>query len=401
MSAPKTRTPKLVAYVGSYADGPGGGPGGIDILDVDASGRSLTSTGRVAAPLQAGYLAYSPGRSALYAVDERKTDGKGPVGPPAAVHAFAVDPRDGRLTALGAMVAPGPFPTFLAVDPAGDRLVSAHHGSFDHVEHVVETPSGWEVEYLYDDSTVVLFAIEPDGSIGRITDLKVFAPGGTDPNRSPQAGGHGQASGHAHCAVIDPAGRHVLVCDKAADHLTVFALQDTLTPVSRLQLPPETGPRHLAFGPVGDRAYVTCEFSSTLLSLAYDAEAGTVERIAEVSTVADGHDGPNEPADVRVHPSGRWVYVNNRGEDSLAWFETDTAGGLRRAGHVPLADSPHPGLAARSFSLSPDGSFLLVADRPANLVRSYAVDEATGALAPLTELAVPDPAFIVFAELTG
>jgi 6-phosphogluconolactonase len=66
---------------------------------------------------------------------------------------------------------------------------------------------------------------------------------------------------------------------------------------------------------------------------------------------------------------------------------------------VSISQSVHPGLAARSFAFDPSGSFLLVADRPANLVRSYAVDIKTGNLRPLTEVAVSNPAFVVFAEL--
>jgi hypothetical protein len=46
-----------------------------------------------------------------------------------------------------------------------------------------------------------------------------------------------------------------------------------------------------------------------------------------------------------------------------------------------------PGLAVRSFAFDPSGSFLLLADRPANVVRSYQVDGATGALTPLTRVA--------------
>jgi 6-phosphogluconolactonase len=102
---------------------------------------------------------------------------------------------------------------------------------------------------------------------------------------------------------------------------------------------------------------------------------------------------------VRVHPSGEFVYVNNRGEDSLAWFRTGPDGTLARLGHVSLGTSVHPGLAARSFAFDPTGSFVLVADRPANLIRSFAVDLVDGSLRPLAEAPVLDPAFIAFAEL--
>ncbi len=387
-----------IVYVGSYASGPAAGPGGIDVLRVEADGTDFTALSRVETPEQAGYLVYSAELSTVYAVDERKTDGRGSVAPAASVHSFSAAPGDGRLTPLNSIVAPGPFPTYLGMSAPLRKLVSANHGSFDHVEHVVKTADGWGVEYLYDHSTVILFDLELDGSVSRIADLEIFAPGGTDPNSSPQAGGHGQASGHAHCAVVDPSGRWVVVGDKAADHLTVFALTDRLDQAARLQLPAETGPRHAAFATEGDRLFVTCEFASTLMSLSFDPRSGVIERLDEVATTAEGFDGLNEPADVRIHPSDRFVYVNNRGEDTLAWFRVSEDGGLTRAGHVDLAPSVHPGLAARSFAFSPDGSVLIVADRPANLVRSYAVDVETGELHPVGEFAVADPAFVAFGE---
>jgi 6-phosphogluconolactonase len=393
----------LVAYVGSYASGPGsrvGAGGGIDVFDVSPEGGRLTALSRVDEPKQAGYLAYAPAWGTLYAADERKTDGRGPVEPAASVHAFAVDQRDGRLSWLNARPAPGPRPTFLSVDEAKRVLVTANHGDFDHVERVVQTGERrWDVEYVYDDSTVVLYDIEPNGLLGEIRDVQVLSGHGPDPNGSPQAGGHAQASAHAHCAVLDPSGGYVLVGDKGTDQVLVFRLGARLEPVSAYQLPGQTGPRHIAFDPVSGHAFVTCEFSSELASMAFNDSSGKLRLLDKQPTVARAYQGPNEPAEVRVHPHGSLVYVNNRGEDSLAWFRAGPDGELSRLGHAPISRSVHPGLAARSFAFSPSGSFLLVADRPADLVRSYAVDAETGALRPLTEAAVSSPAFVVFAEL--
>jgi 6-phosphogluconolactonase len=390
----------LVAYVGSYGSGPGADGGGIDVFEVSADGSGLTALSRVDEPKEAGYLVYAPGWRTLYAVDERKTDGRGPVEPAASVHAFAVDQRDGSLSPLNSRLAPGPRPTYLCVGEAKRVLVTANHGDFDHVEQVVRAADGqWSVEYLYDDSTVVLYDLEPDGRLGQIRDLQVLTGHGPDPNGSPQAGGHGQASAHAHCAVLDPSGGYVLVGDKGTDQILVFRLGATLELASAYPFPEQTGPRHIAFDPVSGHAFVTCEFSSELASMAFEPSSGKLRLLDRQPTVERTYQGLNEPADVRVHPDGTLVYVNNRGEDSVAWFRVGPDGALSRLGHVTISRSVHPGLAARSFAFDPSGSFLLVADRPAGLVRSYAVDAGTGDLRPLTEAAVSNPAFIVFAEL--
>ncbi|MGI5461114.1 lactonase family protein [Streptomyces sp. CA-249302] len=389
---------RLIAYVGTY--GNHSGAGGITTLEVSRDGRKLTPLSRVSEPRDAGYLVYAAATRTLYAVDERKTDGRGPVEPPASVHALSVSEQDGSLTWLNSRVAPGPRPTFLSVDERRNALLTANHGDFEHVEHVVRTDDGtWAVKYLYDDSTVLLYGLEPDGRIGQLHDVQVMPGHGKDPNFSPQAGGHGQASAHAHCAVIDPSGNYVLVGDKGTDRIHVFALGDTLELVHTHTFPPETGPRHIAFDPTSGRGFATCEFASDLASFTFDPASGRLSLVDQVSTVAAGHEGLNEPAEVRVHPNGRFVYVNNRGEDSIAWFEVSHEGGLARLGHVSLAPSLHPGVAARSFAFDPSGAFMLVADRPADLVRAYAVGEADGVLSLLAEAHVSQPAFVAFAEL--
>ena len=387
----------MIAYVGCYASDSDPESGGIFTVEVAGDGSRLAVTGHMAEPRQAGYLAYAPSTGTLYAVDERKNEGRA-AAVRASVHAFSADARDGSLTRLNSQAAPGPFPTYLAVDEYRGALLCANHGGFDHVERVLRAAEGgWSVEYLYDDSTVLRYRLEDDGRIGELTDVHVLTGHGPDPNSSPQAGGHAQAAAHAHCAVIDPSGAWLLVCDKGSDRIHVYALDDTLNPAVSYAFPAETGPRHLAFDPVTGNAYVTCEFSSELASLAFDAASGKLRMLGSVSTVDADYQGPNEPADVRVRPGGGFVYVNNRGEDSLAWFGIGDGGTLTRLGHVPLARSEHPGVAARSFAFDPDGSYVLVADRPADLIRSYRVDGATGALTPLAELRLPQPAFIAFA----
>lgn len=395
-----TETKRVVAYVGSYENSPNPNGGGVYVLAVSEDGSRLELLSQVNEPKMAGYLVYSPSLKTLFTVDERKTDGRGPVGVAASVHAFAVDQHDGSLTWLNSQAAPGPYPTFLSFHETERTLISANHGSFEHIERVTQTVDGkWTIEYMYDDSTVILYDVEIDGRIGNIRDLYVLKGHGLDPNKSPQAGGHGQASAHAHCAVIDPSGRHLLVCDKATDQILVFLLGRKLKLISKYQLLAETGPRHVAFDPASGHALITCEFSSEIASFAFDSNSGVLQLLDKQPTTAPTHTGLNEPAEVRVHPNGKYVYVNNRGEDSVAWFRIEANGNLSRLGSVPLARSIHPGLATRSFAFNSAGTFLLVADRPADLIRSYTVNPDNGNLTPLTEIPIPNPAFVTFAEL--
>lgn len=400
MSAGIDKQRRLVAYVGCYGSAADQDGGGIHVMEVSRDGRALVPLSHVRDPLEAGYLVHAAGTGTLYAVDERKNDGRGPVAPAARVHALSIDPRDGSLAALNSQLAPGPRPTFLDIDEERKVLLTANHGDFQHVERVVRTADGgWASEYVYDDSTVILYLLEDDGRVGRILDLKALSGHGMDPNGSPQNGGHAQASAHAHCAVIDPSRHYVLVCDKGTDRIYVYRLGDTLELVFTYQAEAETAPRHVAFDAAGTTAFVTYELSSELASFAFDTGSGSLRLLDHQRTVAAGYAGLNEPAEVRVHPSGRFVYVNNRGEDSVAWFRVGEGATLERGGHVSISKSIHPGLAARNFTFDRTGTFVLVADRPAHLVRSYAMDAQDGSLHPLAELRVLDPAFITLVEL--
>ncbi len=397
-----TETGRLLAFVGTYGASPGAKGGGIYTLAVHDGGRRLEPLAHSSDPGHAGYLVYAPATSTLYAADERKTDGRGPVSPPAAIHAFAVDLATGSLALRNMHPAPGPRPTYLDLSPGLNTLVCANHGDFQHVERVVRRPDGsWGCDYVYDDSTALLFALDADGGISALRDVHVFEGHGPDPNSSPQNGGHAQASSHAHCAVFDPAGRFVVVCDKGTDRIHVFEAGETLRPAAMLQMGPETGPRHFAFAPCGTLGFATCEFSSEVASFRFDPDTGAIEPIASLSSLIGPYAGRNEPAEIRVHPSGRFVYANNRGEDTLAWFSVGADGSLALAGAIALAPSLHPGLAARSFAFDPSGRVLLVADRPADLVRCYECAPDTGALALVAQHSIPDPACIAFAHVSG
>ena len=119
--------------------------------------------------------------------------------------------------------------------------------------------------------------------------------------------------------------------------------------------------------------FMTCEFSSELWSFDFDGETGVLSFIDKQSTLY-GFTGRNETATVQVHPSGRFVYMNNRGQDDVVWFTVSDDGHLTKSGRVELSRCEDPKDATRAMTLSPSGAFLLVPDRPADIVRAYAVD---------------------------
>ena len=393
---------KLIAYVGRnhVADFLGGG---ISVFEVSKDGTKITPLegGSEGMPKRAGFLAYAPKSATLYAVDERKTDGRGPKRPPSTVSSFRVNKQTGALTLLNSQMAIGANPASVCVGPGEKYLFTANHAFFEHVIKVIETESGkWVNTFVYDDSTVVQYPLNADGTIGEATDVCILTGRGVDPSNSPQGGGHPQASPHAHIVVVDPSGKFLVVCEKAGERVYVFRLGgDKLVLASVYQCPLGTGPRHAAFDKNTGRLFMTCEFSSELWSFDFDTSSGVLKFIDKQSTLS-GYTGRNECATLQVLPNGKFVYMNNRGEDTVVWFSISPEGKLKKCGKVEVSKCPSdPANATRCMTLSPDGAFLMVPDRPADVLRNFAVNPETGALTQVAEFPVQNPVYIQFAEL--
>ena len=393
---------KLIAYVGrSHVAGFKGG--GIDVFEISADGTKITplGNGSVDEPKYAGFLAYAPKSGTLYAIDERKDDGRGPVFPATTVMSFKVDPQTAALSLINKQPTIGSSIASVCVGPGEEYLFTANHGKFDAIVKAVETSDGkWVNAFVYDDSTAVQYPLNADGSIEPACDCWVFTGHGKDPNSSPQGGGHSQASPHAHIVVVDPSGKFLLVCEKASEKVYVFRLGgERFTLASIYQCPLGTGPRHCAFDKIG-HVFMTSEFSSEIWAFAFDDETGVLTYIDRQSTVAPDFKGRNELATVQVHPDGKLVYVNNRGEDTIVCFKIAADGKLTKSCSLPVGECPaDPKDAIRDMQLSPDGAFLLVPVRPDDVLRTYAVNQDTGELTVITDVPVENPVFICLAEI--
>jgi 6-phosphogluconolactonase len=197
---------------------------------------------------------------------------------------------------------------------------------------------------------------------------------------------------------FDPSNRFVVVCDKGADRIYTFhvdAGSRTLIDRKVFTTAPGTSPRHSAFHPRLPYVFIIHERESSIASYRYDG-AGNLELIHTVATIPSGYSERNSPADIRVHPSGRFVYGSNRGHDSVAIFRLDeTTGHLDSVGIVPSG-----GATPRGINLDPSGQFLYAANQGSDNVVVFAVSPVSGMLAANDASAdVLKPACIKFVEI--
>ena len=159
------------------------------------------------------------------------------------------------------------------------------------------------------------------------------------------------------------------------DAIYCFRFDETsgrLTPCDppKLDTPAGHGPRHLAYHPTLDIVYANAEQASRVNVYRLNPADCSLEPIQSLSTLPDeGFDGVNSTATVRVHPSGKAVYVSNRGHDSIATFTVDSSTGLlSAAGHSPTKECP------RVFGVDPDGRFLYAGSDHSGRVTSHRID---------------------------
>jgi 6-phosphogluconolactonase len=149
-------------------------------------------------------------------------------------------------------------------------------------------------------------------------------------------------------------------------------------------VPPRgAGPRHMIFRPDGAVAWVANELGDSITTWQVAEPRGTLVELQTLSTLASGTpDGGNDVADLHITPDGRFLYVSNRGDDTLAMFAVQPDGTLVAIGHVDT--EPH----VRDFGLDPTGSFVFAAGRDSGQLASYAIGE-DGGLTPVGTVAVP------------
>jgi len=292
-------------------------------------------------------FAVSPDRRVLY-VGYRGTP---------AIESCRIDAASGALTSLGRVATEHP-PTYLAPDRAGKYLLSAY----------------------YQGGYAAVHPLGSDGAVsGPALDRQNTAPG-------------------AHAILTDPSNRFAFVPHIARQQDNVleppknipgpnFIAQfrfdvatGRLHPNAPFKVEPREpiGPRHYCFHPTLDLAYFSDEQGCSVTAYRVDRGSGTLSVVESTPSLPKGVTMRNTCSQIYLTPSARFLYVGNRGHNSIAGFAVDPATGrLTPAGHAPTEAVP------TAFGLDSTGAFLFAAGTASGRLASYRVDGATGALTPL------------------
>lgn len=356
-------------YVGTYTapDVPPGGTHpstavGIYVFRMDPNDGGLTQVQIVPAS-NPSFVALDPSLTHLYSVNE-DLSGR--------VSAYAVNQANGTLTFLNTALASGSFTTHLSVHPSGGYVLAANYGT----------------------GNFPAFQILPNGEIGPMTALFQSVGNGTGPNPDRQEGPH------AHQILTDVDANHVFGVDLGADKVNVLNLDlgsGALSPntVPFAPVASGSGPRHMAFHPDRQHAYVLNELVSSITVFDYDPARGAFIASQTLSTLPARFTGSNTTAEIRIHPSGRFLYNTNRGHNSVTAYEIDAETGKLDVIGWESTRGEWP----RGMNIDPSGTFLYAANQNTDTIAVFRIQHSNGKLKFSTLVHTPTPVDVEFGSL--
>lgn len=301
-----------------------------------------TSTGELSRPQliaeidNPSFMALSANKEYLYAVSE------GGNNQTSALNAFSYDATEGTLKLINRQPTYGASPCYVAL--AEDKAITAN----------------------YTGGSYSVLGINADGSLGKATVHTIKREG----RRS-----------HVHGIFPNKKSRNIFITDLGCDLLLQIDQAGNI--ISETSLKRGSGPRHLAYSKKGDKAYVLNELSGTVC--VFDIEGTQPRLLQEIASDSVGGGGS---ADIHFSPDYRYLYASNRlKEDGISIFSVDKRTGLlEKIGYIKTGIHP------RNFTLSPDGRFVLVAERDSNRIEVFSRDKRTGLLSATpykAELSMP------------
>jgi 6-phosphogluconolactonase (cycloisomerase 2 family) len=327
---------KMYLIIGSYSDGT---TPGISVYTFDIETGDFSLVSYVKDVINPSFLAVSPDETLIYSVNEVR-DG--------AVSAFSFDRESGTLTFINSQPTQGADPCHINIDRRQNFIVTANY-------------TGGSLSY---------FPLAQDGSIEpvqKVWDMNILF--GSDDD---------EAVSHIHMSIFSPCHRFLFVTDLGFDKIYRFNVEAdntlTLDTAHITSLPVGSGPRHLAFSPNGRFLYCINEHAGTVTVFRH--RNGRLRPLQTIKTDDDERTRPRGSADIRLTPDGRFLYASNRlRNDGIAIFSVHPRRGtLTKTGYQTTGVHP------RNFTISPNGRFLLSANRNSHNVQIFRINQRTGLL---------------------
>jgi 6-phosphogluconolactonase len=308
--------------------------------------------------LAASYIARHPNKSILYAVSRSESGGQ--------LSSYRVQ-ENGELE----------LQSTLQSRPGGGAHITASNDGL------------WLAVAYYSSGVTGVYKLEPDGRIGEVFDEAQHSGSSVDAER--------QAAPHPHWVGFSTDSRFLYVPDLGTDQIWVYEVDRDnagLHVHQKAATPRGAGPRHLAFHPTSEFAYVSDELQAAVSRYVHDPENGNLTYVDSTTSAEEASDETwHNVSDIRVHPGGQFLYVVNRGYDYVSVFDINS----RTGALVPIEREAIRGTVSRNMNFDGSGRWALVAGTESDTLGVFAVDLTSGELTFSGQvLPVTSPMAIVF-----
>ena len=249
--------------------------------------------------------------------------------------------------------------------------------SVDSQKHLVFTAN-------YHLATINVFSYDENGKLTFITN-------DTHEGHGPRAE---QDQAHPHFFDETPSG-NLVSCDLGIDAVDFYKLDgDKLKHLARYQMENGFGTRHLVFSPDGKTMYIVGELSSQVNVARLNENTWKFEDVATYKTIPDDFSDHNGAAAIRISKDGKFIYISNRGHDSITVFKVLDDGKLELVQRISVFGS-----FPRDFNWDKDEKHLVVANQNTNNATLYRRNSETGNLTPIQkDIPVPEATRVLFEE---
>lgn len=341
-------------FIGTYT---GGESKGIYRADLNTSTGKLSVPELVITSDNPTFLAFSADKKFLLAANENNEKGT--------VESFIVSTKGELLKIISRVPSGGAHPCYVSANAEGYVLAANYSGG-----------------------STALFSMDNNGVLTS-RDLKQEDGSGPVKGRQQKA--------HAHSSVFEPETDRIFVADLGTDKISIYQLDKDnhklkrAVPVSEIKLPSGSGPRHMVFNDSKRLLYIACELSNTV-SVADLSKAGDHPVIATLSTLPDNYNEESYVADIHMSKDGRFLYVSNRGLNTIAIFTVDSGNGELKL----ISQESTRGIYPRNFAFSPDEDYLIVANQKSQNIVAFKRNSETGELTFTDEVKAFTPVCVLF-----
>ncbi|MFC3121405.1 lactonase family protein [Agaribacter flavus] len=217
----------------------------------------------------------------------------------------------------------------------------------------------------YNSSSIGLYSLTQDGKLSHTIHQEKVSGSSVHPSR--------QKRSYPHGSVFNEQGNIAYFSDLGSDLIWAYKItgDTSATLLHKIKTPAGFGPRHIIFDKDYNFAYVTQELIGGVSVYKHNVETGNLIAVQHLNQVDDAaKELWANVSDLQIHPSGKFLYVVNRGFDQITAYRVSEQNGKLSF----IENEPVRGSISRHIAISADGKWLLAAGANSGTLASFKIN---------------------------